>query len=342
MAATVTVPATSNVFPIYPDLVDRLANPPSNDGPDRVIARTMATASAYCYADDIDVLITSLSRLGLTDNVTTAVTQTVDTLLIFTSAFLTRSNDGRVGILTYRGTMPTSLINIALDFDMRTSPLGAPGAHRPRRTANLRAVAGAGNVHEGWYLNTRATAYEITRLLQGWVDSGLEALYITGHSYGAAQSALMGYRLATQSPQIFDKVRGIYSIAQPMVGDRAFADAAGPLLAGRLFRLIYEKDVVPAVPMTTARPRYTHFGPEYHLRLGQVEDGAWPLPAAKRNTRAVTGLELSFAVATMPIEMLGYSNPFWGRSLNDHDPSNYISALTGPDEPTVFGDFGDF
>jgi hypothetical protein len=341
MAEAVTVPATGHVFPIYPDLVERLADPPSTDGPDRVIARTMATAAAYCYADDIDVLITSLSRLGLSDNVTTAVTQTVDPMLIYTSAFLTRSNDGRVGILTYRGTMPTSLINIALDFDMRTSALGTPGAHRPRRTATLRAMAGAGNVHEGWYLNTRATAYQITRLLEGWVDSGLEALYITGHSYGAAQSVLMGYRLATQSPEVFAKVRGIYSIAQPMVGDRGFADAAGPLLAGRLFRLIYEKDVVPAVPMTTARPRYVHFGPEYHLSLGQVGDGQWPPAPAKRNTRSVTGIGFSLAIASMPFEMLGYRNPFWGYSLNDHDPANYISALTGPDEPTVFGDFGD-
>jgi hypothetical protein len=335
-----TVAQRKHVFPIFPDLVDRLADPPAPGEPDRVIARALATAAAYCYADDIAVMATSLSWLGLEDHVTTAVTQTIDAMLIYTSAFLTRSADGRVGILTYRGTMPTSVINIALDFDMRGSPLGEPGASRPRRTARLHSLPGGGQVHEGWYLNMRATAYQITALLEAWVESGVEAIYITGHSYGAAESALMGYQLATQAPEIFEKVQGIYSFAQPMVGDRDFADAAAPLLDGRLFRFIYEKDVVPAIPMTTARPRYVHFGREYHIALGQVGEGPWPPAPAKKNTTQITGLDMPFVFGGMPFEMLGYRNPFPGRSLNDHDPANYVSALTAPDEVTVFGDIG--
>ena len=336
-----TLTARKHVFPIFPELVDRLADPPATGEPDRVIARALATAAAYCYADDIAVMTTSLSRIGLEDNVTTAVRQTIDAMLIYTSAFLTRSADGRVGILTYRGTMPTSVINIALDFDMRGSPLGEPGGSRPRRTARLHALPGGGQVHEGWYLNMRATAYEITALLEAWVESGVEAIYITGHSYGAAQSALMGHQLAAESPELFEKVRGIYSFAQPMVGNRGFADVAAPLLDGRLFRFIYEKDVVPAIPMTTARPSYVHFGPEYHIRLGQVGDGAWPPAPAKKNTKQITGLDMPFVLGGMPFELLGYRNPFPGRSLNDHDPANYMSALTAPGEPTVFGDIGD-
>jgi hypothetical protein len=336
-----TVAVTKQVFPIFPDLVERLADPPATGEPDRVIARALATASAYCYADDIAVMTTSLSRLGLSDNVTTDVTQTIEAMLIYTSAFLTRSADGRVGILTYRGTMPTSLINLALDFDMRASPLGLPSAQRPRSTARLHSLPEGGQVHEGWYLNTRATAYEITALLEAWVESGLEAIYLTGHSYGAAQSVLMGYHLATNAPEVFAKVRGIYNFGQPMVGDQGFADLAAPLLTGRLFRFIFKKDVVPAIPMTTARPRYVHFGPEYHIRLGQVGEGSWPPAPAKRNTKQITGLDLPFVFAGMPFELLGHSSPFGGRSLNDHLPANYVSALTGPDEETVFGDVGD-
>jgi hypothetical protein len=334
------VAGTHHVFPIYPDLAEHLADPPSTGGPDRIIARVLATASAYCYADDISVLRTSLSRIGLTENVTTDVTQTVDTLLIYTSGFLTRSSDGRVGILTYRGTMPTSLINIAVDFDMRGSPLGQPGAAQHRGTGQLRKLADGGRVHEGWYLNTRAIAHEITAVLEAWVDSGLEALYITGHSYGAAQSVLMGYELAAHSRHIFEKVRGIYSFAQPMVGDREFAEVAEPLLDGTLFRFIYEKDVVPAIPMTSARPRYVHFGPEYHLSLGQVGKDSWPPAPAKKNTKQITSLDLGLVIAGMPFELLGHHNPFGGRSLNDHNPGNYMSALTGPGEVTVFGDVG--
>ena len=336
-----TVTERRHVFPVYPDLVDRLADPPSTSEPDRVIARTLATASAYCYADDIGVMTTSLSRLGLSDNVTTAVTQTIDAMLIYTSAFLTRSADGRVGVLTYRGTMPTSMVNLALDFDMRGSPLGEPGAARPRRTARLRSLPDGGQVHEGWYLNLRATEHEITSVLEAWVDGGVEAIYVTGHSYGAAQSVLMGYQLAAHSPEIFAKVRGIYSFAQPMVGNREFADAAGPALEGRLFRFIYEKDVVPAIPMTAARPHYVHFGPEYHIKLGQVGEGQWPPAPAKRNTKQITSFDMPFVFAGMPFELLGHRNPFPGRSLNDHDPANYVSALTAPGEVTVFGDVGD-
>src|ERR1700752_4566830 len=101
---------------VFPDLVDHLARGQEPGAPDRVIARTLATASAYCYSDELAVLRTGLSRLGM-DNATAQVTQRIDTMLIYTTAFLSRSNDGRVGILTYRGTVPTSPINIVLDFD---------------------------------------------------------------------------------------------------------------------------------------------------------------------------------------------------------------------------------
>ncbi|WP_437327545.1 lipase family protein [Sorangium sp. So ce381] len=86
------------------------------------------------------------------------------------------------------------------------------------------------------------------RLLPGMrpAQGKLEALFITGHSLGAAMAAHIAARLFTDSKygEIRQRPRGVYTFGQPMIGDAGFAARAEELFGDRLFRFVYSNDIV--------------------------------------------------------------------------------------------------
>ncbi|WP_282703949.1 lipase family protein [Streptomyces sp. CC219B] len=274
----VTDPST---FPVYPDLVDRLAEGKLQPDPDGVIPHVMATCSAYAYAGfaqvgDPETVAMIMARLGLEENNCRVFEQRVDAMYIASAGYLIQDKDRRVAVLCYRGTQPEDIISILTDADVRPEMLAVELQGRRHE------------VHAGFYRNVRATRHlvieALERALRGEsVDSreegtrggGLEALYITGHSLGGAMAAIMALTLVHEPRyrHIVDRLKGVYTFGQPMVGGpdlaKACAEVPGPhdvhVLRDRLLRYIFDRDVVPALPPRPVGP-YAPFGREFHYR----------------------------------------------------------------------------
>jgi len=338
--------------PVYGDLPARLAA--TRIVPDPDIAFVLAVCSSYAYGD-AHTVAAIMDRLGLTRNRCRMVSEYVDALFLTSIAYLIQSDDGRVAILCYRGTPPTSLITWVTDFQVEPVTVRVPAP----------SGAGSGEVHGGFYRNVRSTRFKIVKLLEDAIAGrsildpaehpadrppphGLEVLYVTGHSLGGASAALFAALLTAQpSPyggiepgtyaEIRDRLRAVYTYGSPMVGDPAFAAACNRdrFLAKRVIRFVYANDVVPRVP-PRASGRYEHFGRECRYTPAGP-GGRWRPSQPRRQIRSI------FQVATAPLAVVAKSLTVTRRirfraSLADHFPQYYIDALTPGSLRSEFGD----
>jgi hypothetical protein len=339
--------------PVYADLTADLVN--ASVVPDDQIRFVLGACSAYAYGDARTVA-TIMDRLGLTRNRCRMISEYVDALFLTSTAYLIQSHDGRVAILCYRGTPPTSPITWLTDFEVEPVTITVPGP----------AAAPVRRVHGGFYRNVRSTRFKIVELLQDAIDGksvldpadnpedepplgGLEALYITGHSLGGASAALFAALLvfdpikrAAVAPdtgsEIIDRLRAVYTYGSPMIGNPPFADACNThaFLANNVIRYVYANDVVPQVPPKASGP-FRHFGREYRYTPAG-EKGDWH--ASKRPRRQLRSL---VDLATAPLAIAATSLkltrhiPFHA-SLSDHFPQYYLDALTPAGLRSEFGD----
>jgi lipase (class 3) len=327
-------------FPVYSDLVSKLTKVPRGTY-DPIAAHVCAVASGWAYADaETDAMM--LARLGLEENWYYEASICNDAMFIASHALLVQSRCGRVVVLAYRGTEPRNFINWLTDADVNPVKVPYRLGERPNPDAT---------VHGGFYRNLRATWHEVVGALRRAVErkpvdpkaddtleAPMEALYVTGHSLGAAMAALAGVRLVCDDAyrELFTmKLRGIYTYGQPMVGNPAFAEecTAQPFLATSIFRHVYEHDVVPRLPPTATGP-FQHFGVE----LGTNEAYRWT-----RRDGAVDQVR-DLVLATLVIPVLAFAgkqlekvrNVPFPYSWYDHLPSFYIEASTPPDVRSEF------
>ena len=92
-------------FSVYARLADDLAAAPHADNAERdaTVAHVLATCAAYAYSD-VDTVVTMMTRLGLEANACVRITQTVDAMFIFSTAYLVR---GRFRARFWRFSRPT-------------------------------------------------------------------------------------------------------------------------------------------------------------------------------------------------------------------------------------------
>ena len=334
--------------PVYPSLTDHLAG--AGKPPDDQIRFVLAVCSAYAYGD-VRTVATIMDRLGLTRNRCRMVSEYVDALFLTSTAFLIQSHDGRVAILCYRGTPPTSAITWLTDFEVEPVAIRVP------------ALSPEARVHGGFYRNVRSTRFKIVELLQdalagrSVLDSttnledeppahDLEALYVTGHSLGGASAALLGALLVAEpvrygaiTPEtparILERLKAVYTYGQPMIGNPGFAIACDGLLGDKVIRYVYANDVVPQVP-PKASGSFQHFGQEYRYTPAG-EHGRWNPSRPRRQLHDLRQL------ATAPLAIVAKSLrltrdvPFRA-SLADHLPQYYLDALTPDHLRSEFGD----
>lgn len=94
--------------------------------------------------------------------------------------------------------------------------------------------------------------------LRGLQSSGVEHLWFTGHSLGAA--------IATLAAARFGDARGVYTFGSPRVGNREFVET----LAAPVYRVVNNRDPVAQLPPTVRLPGglvfdYDHCGTEYRF-----------------------------------------------------------------------------
>jgi hypothetical protein len=328
-------PTTTAAFPVYADLADRLTRITSH--PDDVAAHVMVTCAGYSYAEE-DTVAMMMTRLGLEQSRCLRVALSIDAMFICSTAYVVQSACGKVVIVSYRGTEPANFINWLTDADVNPEKVQVPF---PGASAEF-------EVHGGFYRNVRATRFEIVTALeralrgesiihgQGQVPNPLQALYLTGHSLGAAMAALLGVMLVTEKAYapIADKLRAVYTYGQPMIGEPRFAEvcAGHPFLGKNVIRYIYGNDVVTALP-PTASGDFAHFGQELRFT-----DRRWKRSASP--TRQNNLLDLPGAAAAFFAQQIRWLRGLsFQHSIYDHMPRHYIAALKPPHVRSEFGDY---
>ena len=320
-------------FPVYVDLVQTLAEAHRSGQAERdaTLAHLLGTCAGYAYADT-DTVATMMTRLGLERHACVRITQTVDAMFIFSTAYLVQSRCGRLVILCYRGTQPGTLGNWLGDAEVgpESSTLSlADGAEKVR-------------VHAGFHRNVRATWWdvvrELTAALEGRslvdhdadVEHPMEALYVTGHSLGGAMAALFALIVCGNGANkaIADRLRAVYTFGQPMI-------VAAPLphaieaIEGKLVRHVMTHDPIPGLPPAPWGP-FVHVGQEYRHVGGEWRRAESPL-AQLASAREIPRSMLAFFATEKRRASFRYT-------MAEHGPHYYLSALRPHDRVTEFGD----
>ena len=323
----VTVGSPSEPFPIYADPIGGLLRAHLDDGADRdaAVAHVLAVLSGYAYSDIATVAMMA-SRLGMAGTACVRISQAVDAMTIFSTAYLLQSPCGRVAILCYRGTEPANLGNWLGDADV--------GSH------SINLAGGRLTVHSGFNRNVSATRWPILELLHAAargesialpgarVDHPLEALYVAGHSLGGAMAVLFALRLAGSEDggDLDGQLRAIYTFGQPLATGGPLPERALPV-ARRLFRHVHARDVVPSLP-PAAWGALEHFGHEFHYA-----DGQWRRRDPAAQLSSFRDLSRSVLAVLAPAGKREKST----YTMADHGPHHYIAALRPAGRVTEFG-----
>ena len=309
-------------FPIHADLTERLrSTPPRRDA---AVAHALAVCAGFSYAD-LKTMLLMAARVGLGRANGVRVSQVVDAMYVFSTAYLLQSACGRVVVLVYRGTELANVGNWLADVDVGDEALQVAG--EPLR------------VHAGFHRNLRATRAGVLEQLalaaagrsladpDARVDHPLETLYVAGHSLGGAMAALFALTLAADAP-FAGALRAVYTYGQPLVvGGPLPGPAAG--VAERVFRHVRARDPIPALPLASWGA-LKHYGVEFR----ESADG-W-LPSQEATTQlsgwwgAWRAMSALFA-GEKRRRALRYA-------LTEHGPHKYIAGLRPAGRVTEFGD----
>jgi triacylglycerol lipase len=154
------------------------------------------------------------------------------------------ADDGNVGIVAFRGTVPSSLPNWLTDCEIKM--------------VNADASATDVLVHEGFWSAATVLMEDFGRLpgLRRYLRGRLEQkpglrLWFTGHSFGAALATLSAYRIGS--------VQSLHTYGSPRVGNVHFANAFSRSGITH-YRIVHRHDIVPYVPVPLPLLEYEHVG----------------------------------------------------------------------------------
>jgi hypothetical protein len=121
-------------------------------------------------------------------------------------------------------------------------------------------------------------------------------------------------------------LKGVYTYGQPLVGNAELAQHIEARLGNRLFRHIYDQDIVPRLPPRSTG-KSTHFGKEYRAkrndRYVETRDKrAWVEQAPSALISIPIGM-LAWICQQFPFAMK-YSLPY---SWDDHSPVHYLKGF---------------
>lgn len=320
-------------FPVYPGLQELLAaahlGAPLERDP--ATAHVLGTCAAYAYADG-ETVSAMVVRLGLPGHACVQITQVVDAMFIYSTAFLLQSRCGRVVILCYRGTEPATVGNWLGDMDVgpESSTLWIAGEAEELR------------LHGGFHRNVRATWWpviqELGAALAGrsladhnrTVQHPLEALYVCGHSLGGAMALVFALKLAggDSGQALRERLRAVYTFGQPQVLLMPLPTEIRALEL-QVFRHVLVRDPIPALPAATWG-HFVHVGQEFRYLSGDWQRSASPVPQLP-SMRQVPRIMFSF--------FEGEGRRQSGRyAFSEHGPQHYLAALRPRDRVTEFGD----
>ena len=142
-----------------------------------------------------------------------------------------------VVVVAFRGTEPGRLKDWRADLDapFETGPFG--------------------RVHRGFQRALRQVWEELGLTIGAFQDQG-QALFVTGHSLGAALATLAVAHM--RAPPNDKPVYGLYTFGSPRVGDREFERRFNADFGAQCFRFVNNNDLVTRLPPRQAG--YSHVG----------------------------------------------------------------------------------
>ncbi|WP_437742653.1 lipase family protein [Sorangium sp. So ce1504] len=332
------------------ELVEHLVN--NTRRYDQKAAALLSAASTWAYSD-ADTMARMMCLRGIPNNETVSMHLKNDALFLDTTVHVIQSQCGELVIVCFGGTLPTNTIQLLLDASVKADPFFSTGIVHggifraflglwPGIRVQLKgALLGYSNCfinaineisHRDYTdlkpLDLKSLTME-NSTLPGAEDgcpatvgrAKMKALYLTGHSLGGALAVLAtaAMHMDPVLAPIRDRLCGVYTFGQPMVGDEVFAKAFGSMFGDRLFRHVYRNDLVPHLPPQTVG-RFTHFGQEYTSPLA-----TWEF----RNTRASQTWLGLYALAIGAAAWIKDQFPLLSKvslpySLGDHSPLNYL------------------
>jgi hypothetical protein len=280
---------------------------------DRRVAYLAAVVSAWAYAD-AKTMAKQLPYYGLPKCTVREFQVVNDAMLVVAAAYFVRSQDGKVGVLAFRGTMPKDFINWLTD------------ANTTLTNFNF------GKVHTGFYQNVEPLWSDIADAIDkarrpsqgpGGIDlAPLQNLYITGHSLGAAMAVVAAARIFSADYLDWQSlVRGVYTYGQPSVGDETFARHFEKQF--ELYRHVFRYDVVPHLPPSDTGS-FPHFGTE----LYSEGVSGWQAVQPPRTTQArlVTVAAIISFASFLSRRLLLLRSLKLRYSIEDHGPQGYVDA----------------
>ncbi|KYF54751.1 hypothetical protein BE08_31540 [Sorangium cellulosum] len=238
---------------------------------DAKAASVLAAASTWAYSDP-DTFRRQMEH-RICPAIFAGTSFTNEALLLNPAAYMIQSTDSRLGILCFRGTLLTNLIDLLTDMSAKPDPFYAVGRVHGGFIRAVRALmspikawledARKGHGINGTDVADGASACAAPRKV-GEGESKLKALYITGHSLGGAMAAMAAALIYADEElkPLRDLIRGVYTFGQPMVGGKGFTRKCNADFGTRMFRHVYQWDVVPSLPPRTMG-EFEHFGLEY-------------------------------------------------------------------------------
>ncbi|XXY46146.1 lipase family protein [Sorangium sp. So ce269] len=322
---------------------------------DRAHARTMAFVSSWAYSD-MGTFAAMMSRRGLEGCDCVEIVTANDALFFDTSAVLVQSPGRKLTVLSFRGTQPTNAINWLTDVSAAAEHFTSGGRvhggfHRALRSSwpllreLLKAALDGRSICSQLVSSQRKflARCDVPRARPDEDEDGdtattpeaipgekeqRPALYITGHSLGGALATLAASLVYAEADAQFfggdrDAVgswlRAVYTYGQPMVGDKMFARMMQKDLGHKVFRHVYDKDIVPRMP-PRAMGEFEHFGQHY-----ESSDVGWIKRERAARQLITVGLSnLVGVLAWFTQDVVPLSSARFPFSWGDHSPRNYM------------------
>ncbi|MEM9460292.1 MAG: lipase family protein [Myxococcota bacterium] len=293
-------------------------------------ALLLALASTWAYSDAAS-LADILDRSVLPEAQVELLEVRNPARLLDTQVFLVRDPGAHATLVVFRGTEIGGANITDILTDLFVDPVNFPRGSSAR-------------VHRG-FLDGLIAVWP--RLLDALSERPDDRIYLAGHSLGGAQAALMAVALGLDQPGIMqaddlavhasirDRIDGVHTFGQPMIGDPEFAARAEQVRQTHglpIVRHVFDEDIVPRLPGKDVGD-FAHFGVE--LR-GDDNSLGWTCPGQGAAVRQVKRSVLGLLVGALDFagEQLA---PVRSRelplSVGDHLPQRYVDLC----KRAVFG-----